>query len=82
MTHFDYITKHLLPAWVQQWTFNFRMWADLMTGNYERYALFEEDNAYQECYDWFWTCINLDDTLSKEYLETLYQMMDDIEDEK
>ena len=50
-----------------------------MTGNYESYALFEEDNPYQECYEWFWASINLDDTLSKEYLETLYQMMNDID---
>lgn len=79
MTHFEYITDHLLRAWLQQWNCNYRIWADLITGNYERYALFKEDNPYQECYDWFWACINLDDTLSKEYLETLYQMMDDID---
>ena len=38
MTHLKYITDHLLRAWVQSWTYNFRIWADLMTNNYETYA--------------------------------------------
>ena len=79
MTHYEYITQHLLRAWVQQWTCNFRIWADLMTGNYDGYALLEEDDPYQECYEWFWASISIDDTLPKEFLEHLYQMMDDID---
>ena len=55
------------------------MWADLMTNNYEGYALLEEDDPEQECYEWFWASINIDDTLPKEFLEHLYQMMDDID---
>ena len=79
MTNLEYIKQHLLPSWVQQWTCNFRMWADLMTNNYEGYALLEEDDPEQECYEWFWASINMDDTLPKEFLESLYQMMDDID---
>jgi hypothetical protein len=79
MTHLKYITDHLLRAWVQQWTYNFRIWADLMTNNYDGYALLEEDDPYQECYEWFWASINIDDILSKEFLEELYQMIDDID---
>ena len=82
MTHLKYITDHLLRAWVQQWTYNFRIWADLMTNNYDGYALLEEDDPYQECYEWFWAYINIDDTYSKEFLEELYQMIDDIESGK
>lgn len=78
MTHLEYITKHLLPSCVQSWTYNFRMWADLMTNNYEGYALLEEDDPEQECYEWFWTSINLDNTYTKEFLEELYQMVKDI----
>ena len=77
MTNLEYIKQHLLPSWVQQWTCNFRMWADLMTNNYEGYALLEEDDPEQECYEWFWASINIDDTLPKEFLEHLYQMMVD-----
>ena len=50
-----------------------------MTNNYEGYALLEEDDPEQECYEWFWASINIDDTLPKEFLEHLYQMMDDID---
>ena len=55
------------------------MWADLMTGNYENYALLKDDDPFQECYEWFWTSINLDETYPKEFLEYLMQMVDDIE---
>ena len=79
MTHFDYITEHLFPSWAQQWACNFRMWADLMTNNYEGYALLEEDDPEQECYEWFWASINIDETLPKEFLEELYRRMDDID---
>ena len=52
-----------------------------MTNNYEAYALLEDDSPYQECYEWFWSSINIDDTLPKEFLEGLYQMIDDIDAE-
>ena len=82
MTHFDYITKHLLRAWVQQWTFNFKHWADLMNNNYEAYANSYGESAERECYEWFWASINMDDTLSKEFLEELLQMKKDVESGK
>ena len=58
---------------------NFKMWRDLISGNYENYALLKDDDPYQECYEWFWACINLDETYPKEFLEYLMQMIDDIE---
>ena len=79
MTNLDYITKHLLPAWVQQWTFNFKHWADLMTNNYEAYANPYGESPERECYEWFWASINMDETLPKEFLEELYRRMDDID---
>ena len=79
MTYFTYITDHLLPAWVQQWTYNFRIWADLMTNNYEAYANPWCESPEKECYEWFWSSINMDDTLSKEFLEKLYQRIEDID---
>jgi hypothetical protein len=82
MTHFKYITGHLLRAWVQQWTHNFQMWADLMTNNYERYANPYGESPERECYEWFWASINMDDTLSKEFFEKLYQMVEDIDSGK
>ena len=79
MTHFNYITKHLLPIWLSTWSYSFKVWADLMTGNYAEYSSPWCESPERECYEWFWASISLDDTYSKEFLESLYQMMDDID---
>jgi hypothetical protein len=50
-----------------------------MTSNYQNYALLEDDNPFQECYEWFWTSINLDETYSKEFLEYLQKLVKDVE---
>lgn len=71
MTNFRYLTGHLFPAWVQQWTYNFKHWARLMTDDYEVYDCPWCESPERECYEWFWTSINLDDTYSKEFLEAL-----------
>ena len=79
MTWFEYIFTHLIPTWFQSFGANFRMWSDLMTDNYENYAFLKDDDPFEECYDWFWTSINLDETYPKYFLEELMQMVDDIE---
>lgn len=79
MTWFQYITTHLIPTWFHSFNSNFRMWRDLITGNYEAYGLLPTDDPYTECYEWFWTSINLDDTYSKEFLEYLQDMVDKID---
>lgn len=79
MTWTHYITKHLIPTWFRSFNDNFRMWRDLVTSNYENYVLLKDDDPYQECYEWFWASINLDETYSKEFLEYLQQMVDDID---
>jgi hypothetical protein len=55
------------------------MWRDLISGNYEKYALLKDDDPYEECYQWFWTSINLDETYPKEFLEYLMEMCDRID---
>ena len=82
MTWTQYIFTHLIPIWFQTIGGNFRIWRDLITGNYENYVLLKDDDPYQECYEWFWTSINLDETYPKEFLEYLQQMVDDIESGK
>ena len=82
MTHLEYITKHLFPAWVQSWTFNFKHWADLMTNNYEVYANPYSESPERECYEWFWAVINMDETFSKKSLEEFYRRLDDIDSGK
>ena len=55
------------------------IWADLMTNNYEAYANPYGESPERECYECFWSSIGMDETYSKDFLESLYQMMDDIE---
>ena len=82
MTHFTYITDHLLRAWVQSWTYNFRIWADLMTNNYEMYANPYGESPERECYEWFWASINIDDIYTKEFIEDIMQKMKDVKSGK
>jgi hypothetical protein len=82
MNWFEYYFGHCFQTgWREMWN-NFKMWRDLLSNNYENYALLPEDNPYEECYNWFWTSINLDETLSKEFLEYLQQLMRDIDSGK
>jgi len=82
MTYFDYITKHMLPGWVDSWTYNFKIWADLMTSNYKPYAELWGESPERDCYEWFWVSINLDDIYTKEFLEDLMQRMKDVDSGK
>jgi hypothetical protein len=69
-------------CWMTGWQsirHNFRMWSDLMTSNYDGYALLKEDDPESECIDWFWASLNEDDVYPKEFLEYLQQLVDDIE---
>jgi hypothetical protein len=79
MNWWDYWIGH---CWMTGWKSiagSFRIWRDLMTGNYKDYALIWYDDPYEECYDWFWGTLGDDDTLPKEFLEYLLQMVEDIE---
>jgi len=55
------------------------MWRGLISGNYADYAVSKTDDPYEECYQWFWTSINLDETYPKEFLEYLMEMCDRID---
>jgi hypothetical protein len=50
-----------------------------MTGNYKDYSLMWYDDPYAECYNWFWETLGEDEVLSKEFLEYLMQMADDVD---
>jgi hypothetical protein len=69
-------------CWMTGWqsiAMTFRIWADLMTSNYENYALMKEDDPETECVEWFWASLTEDDVYDKEFLEYLLQMVEDIE---
>jgi hypothetical protein len=79
MNWWDYWIGH---CWMTGWQSiknNFRMWSDLMTSNYEHYALLKEDDPEAECLDWFWTSLNEDDTYPREFLEYLQELVDRID---
>lgn len=72
-------------CWMTGWQtigINFRMWADLMGGNYQNYALLKQDDPLSECIEWFWVSLNEDDTYPKQFLEELMQMVEDIDSGK
>ena len=79
MNWFEYYIGHCWFSGWQNIRGSFRIWCDLMTGNYKDYALMWYDDPYEECYSWFWTQLGEDDTLPKEFLEHLQQMVDDID---
>jgi hypothetical protein len=58
---------------------SFQNWSDLMTENWKDYALLNSDDPFEECYGCFWSYLGEDDTLPKEFLEHLQQMVEDIE---
>lgn len=78
----QYYCTHVFPTGWQTIASAFRIWKDLMTGNYDNYALLDEDNPYEECYNWFWGTLGEDDVLPKEFLEYLYQLADDVDSGK
>jgi hypothetical protein len=61
---------------------SFRIWADLLGGNYKDYALLHTDDPFQECLGWFWGTLGEDETYPREFLEYLYQMCEDIDSGK
>ena len=79
MNWWEYWIGHCWMTGWQSIQHNFRMWADLMTGNWDNYALIFYDNPYEECNDCFWFCLGEDDTLPKEFLEHLQEMVDRID---
>ncbi len=68
-------------CWMTGWqsiSCTFRIWSDLLTSNYDGYALLRGDDPEAECCEWFWASINEDDVYPKEFLEELMQMAEDV----
>jgi hypothetical protein len=79
MSWWDYWINHCWMTGWQSIKYSFQNWADLMTGNWKDYGLMFYDDPYEECNDCFWSYLGEDDTLPKEFLEHLQQMVEDIE---
>jgi len=80
MNWWQYLFGH---CWMTGWQTigsAFRIWQDLMSGNYEVYALPRTaQDSEVECIEWFWATLGEDEVYPKEFLEYLMQMADDIE---
>jgi hypothetical protein len=76
---YEYWIGHCWMTGWQSIRSTFRIWSDLMQSNYEGYALMNYDDPFTECREWFWAGLNEDDVYPKEFLEYLYQLMDDID---
>jgi len=76
---FEYWIGH---CWMTGWQSirgTFRIWFDLMTSNYDGYALLRDDDPETECVEWFWASLNEDDVYPKEFLEDLLELVARIE---
>ena len=63
-------------GWYNCW-YSFKNWGDLMGNSYEDYALLKDDDPLEECILFFWDSLE-DEIYSKSFLESLLQMVDDI----
>ena len=79
MNWWEYWIGHCWMTGWQSMRMTFRIWADLMTSNYDGYALMKEDDPEAECIEWFWASLNEDDVYPKEFLEGLMAMVDRID---
>ena len=64
-------------GWMDCW-YSFQNWADLMGNNYSEYALLVSDDPLEQCILYFWDSLE-DDIYPKLFLESLLQMVDDID---
>ena len=76
---FDYYFSH---CWMTGWQSigdAFRIWQDLMSGNYEVYALPRTaKDPEAECIEWFWATLGEDEVLPKSFLEYLMEIAEDV----
>ena len=80
MNWWDYWIGHCWMTGWQSIRSNFRVWADLMGSNYDKWMILSDvEDPEAECLEWFWVGLNEDDVYPKEFLEYLMKMVDDIE---
>jgi hypothetical protein len=75
---FEYILFSCIQqGWMNCW-YSFQNWGDLMGNNYSEYALLVCDDPLEQCILYFWDSLE-DDIYPKEFLESLLQMVDDVD---
>ena len=77
LSWFEYIIFSCIQqGWYNCW-YSFKNWSDLMGNSYQDYALSKDDDPLEECILFFWDSLE-DEIYSKFFLESLLQMVDDI----
>ena len=78
MSWIEYIVFSCIQqGWYNCW-YSFKNWSDLMGNSYQDYALLKDDDPLEECILFFWDSLE-DEIYSKSFLESLLQMVDDID---
>ena len=67
----------IIQGWYNCW-YSFKNWGDLMGDNYQEYALLVSDDPLEQCILYFWDSLE-DEIYPKHFLDSLLQMVDDIE---
>jgi len=70
----------IIQGWYNCW-YAFKNWADLMGDNYQEYALLVSDDPLEQCILYFWDSLE-DEIYPKHFLDSLLQMVDDIDSGK
>lgn len=79
MNLIEYYALHCIPTGWQTIRSAFYAWKDLMMGNYEGYAVLDDDNPYEECLGWFWQLLGEDNVYPKAFLEDLQELIRRVE---
>ena len=78
LSWFEYIWHScIIQGWYNCW-YALKNWGDLMGDNYQEYALLVSDDPLEQCILYFWDSLE-DEIYPKHFLESLLQMVDDIE---
>ena len=78
LSWFEYILFSCIQqGWMNCW-YSFQNWGDLMGNNYAEYALLKDDDPLDLCILYFWDSLE-DEIYPKEFLESLMQMVDDVD---
>lgn len=76
----EYWIEHCIATGFQSMRMAFINWMDLVwfEDNQKHYTLLKDDDPFEQCRLYFWDSLE-DETYSKDFLEYLMQMVDDIE---
>jgi len=78
LSWFEYVIFSCFKqGWYNCW-YSFKNWSDLMGNSYQEYTLLKNDDPLEQCILFFWDSLE-DEIYSKPFLESLLQIVDDIE---